>query len=113
MYEKPLKPIQFDGFDSNNTWEKLCGCAEEAAAEYIDSHGRHYGSIEEIRALGEIVTNACDGMFIFQKDALELIAYYGTFDAMRGHGYKESSVEQFENDVFELAEELIGEEING
>ena len=112
MYEKPLDPVRFDGFDSNNTWEKLCGCAEVAAAEYLDSHGRHYGSIEERTDLGEIVASACENKFIFQKDALELIAYYGTFDAFKARSYEDSPLEKFENDVFELAEELIYKTIN-
>jgi hypothetical protein len=112
MYEKPLDSVRFDGFDSNNTWEKLWHCAEEARDEYFEGHGLHYGSLDESYDLDEIVTNACDGKFMFQKDALELIAYYGTFDAMRGQDYEDSPREKFENDVFELAEELIYKTIN-
>ena len=113
MYEKPLDFVRFDGFDSNNTWEKLWDCAEEARDEYFEGHGLHYGSLDESSALDEIVSNACDGKFMFQKDALELIAYYGTFNAIWGQDYELSPRHRFENDVFELAEELIGEEING
>jgi len=112
MYEKPLKPIQFDGFDSNNTWEKLWDCAEEARDEYFEGHGLHYGSFDESSALEVIVSNACEGKFMFQKDALELIAYYDTFGAAFGMDYELSPRHRFEEDVFELAEELIYKTIN-
>ena len=90
-------------FDDSKVADWVSECAESAVEMMRKDDGAE---------LSDCVFDAVDGYFIYNDDALALVAYYGVFDCAfgRNESWEDCPAAQFESDVYELAQQILDEE---
>lgn len=90
-------------FDDCKVSDWIRECAEEAVSMMRESDNDD---------LSACVFNAVDGYFIYNDDALALVAYYDVFDCAfgRNESWEDCPAAKFESDVYELAQQMLDED---